>query len=304
MTKSRRIAVACQGGGSHTAFTAGVLKQILKQQNIAITALSGTSGGAMCAFLAWFGLLKKDVQVAIDLLEQFWSRIAANSYWEALVNTALVMGKRQIVQVEISPYLVPQWGRETLQQLLQALVEFEAIPGLMKKDSPDLMIGAVDVCSGAFRIFSNQEITPAALLASAAVPTLFRSAPVGEAFYWDGLFAHNPPISELARTKPDEIWVIQINPPSRSEVPRSSEDIRDRRNELAGNLSLEQELAFIDKINQFVDQGLFKNGAYKQITVKKAIMARDLPFASKLDRDPAFIREMIAYGEEQAQSLF
>ena len=29
----KRIAVACQGGGSHTAFTAGVLKKILSQRN-------------------------------------------------------------------------------------------------------------------------------------------------------------------------------------------------------------------------------------------------------------------------------
>jgi NTE family protein len=29
---SRRVAIACQGGGSHTAFTAGVLKRILNEK--------------------------------------------------------------------------------------------------------------------------------------------------------------------------------------------------------------------------------------------------------------------------------
>ena len=29
----KRIVVACQGGGSHTAFTAGVLKKILSQRD-------------------------------------------------------------------------------------------------------------------------------------------------------------------------------------------------------------------------------------------------------------------------------
>jgi NTE family protein len=51
---NRRVAIACQGGGSHTAFTAGVLKKLLKEKvegehNYEVVALSGTSGGAICA---------------------------------------------------------------------------------------------------------------------------------------------------------------------------------------------------------------------------------------------------------------
>ena len=44
-----KIAIACQGGGSHTAFTAGVLKRILKEKKgkFEIVGLSGTSGGAI-----------------------------------------------------------------------------------------------------------------------------------------------------------------------------------------------------------------------------------------------------------------
>ena len=57
----QKIAIACQGGGSQTAFTAGVLSTFfenglhLQKQ---IVSLSGTSGGAVCAALAWYGLLK------------------------------------------------------------------------------------------------------------------------------------------------------------------------------------------------------------------------------------------------------
>ena len=47
---NRRVAIACQGGGSHTAFTAGVLKKLLKEKvegkhDYEVVALSGTSGG-------------------------------------------------------------------------------------------------------------------------------------------------------------------------------------------------------------------------------------------------------------------
>jgi NTE family protein len=48
----KRVAIACQGGGSHTAFTAGVLKGLLRSgllQEHEVVALSGTSGGAVCA---------------------------------------------------------------------------------------------------------------------------------------------------------------------------------------------------------------------------------------------------------------
>src|SRR4051794_20144414 len=53
----RTVALACQGGGSHTAFTGGVLQRLLADQNHRVVALSGTSGGAVCALLAWDGLL-------------------------------------------------------------------------------------------------------------------------------------------------------------------------------------------------------------------------------------------------------
>ena len=57
----QKIAIACQGGGSQTAFTAGVLKALF-DNNIhhdkQIVGLTGTSGGALNAALAWYGLLK------------------------------------------------------------------------------------------------------------------------------------------------------------------------------------------------------------------------------------------------------
>jgi NTE family protein len=73
----RRIAIACQGGGSHTAFTAGALSKILgevkDEGRYEIVALSGTSGGALCAFLAWYVLLKENSeQDAMKTLRSFW----------------------------------------------------------------------------------------------------------------------------------------------------------------------------------------------------------------------------------------
>src|SRR4051794_4812184 len=51
--RMRTVAIACQGGGSHTAFTGGALQRLLGEGQYRIVALSGTSGGAVCALLAW-----------------------------------------------------------------------------------------------------------------------------------------------------------------------------------------------------------------------------------------------------------
>ena len=49
-----KIAIACQGGGSQTAFTAGALKALVDEkvgETFDIVGISGTSGGSLCAAL-------------------------------------------------------------------------------------------------------------------------------------------------------------------------------------------------------------------------------------------------------------
>jgi predicted acylesterase/phospholipase RssA len=77
-----RVAIACQGGGSHTAFTAGVLKRLLGAEELAevdVVGLSGTSGGAVCALLAWSALLDDDPAAAGPRLEAFWADNSATT---------------------------------------------------------------------------------------------------------------------------------------------------------------------------------------------------------------------------------
>src|SRR5437868_470576 len=89
-----RVALACQGGGSLTAFSAGALIEILHAADrgeFEIVAFSGTSGGAICALLAWYGLLKQGSATAIELLQSFWKRNSASTYWDGVVNNWLVL---------------------------------------------------------------------------------------------------------------------------------------------------------------------------------------------------------------------
>jgi NTE family protein len=164
----------------------------------------------------------------------------------------------------------------------------------------------VDVLSGEFKAFDSRRdvITPDVVLASAAIPTLFRSVRVQGSTYWDGLFSQNPPIKELVDAKPDEIWVIQINPKARPDVPTNVVDIADRRNELSGNLSLHQELHFIEKIDQLLDEGLLaSDGRYKHIVVRVLELSWSLGTVSKLNRNPSFIRRLMTHGDERAEQF-
>ncbi len=317
----KSVALACQGGGSHTAFTAGVLQQLLRRHDPArhrFIALSGTSGGALCAALAWNGLLAGDPEDGARRLEAFWQELAARDLPDVLGNQFLVWLQRQsafFAPPEISPYLLPTGGQDYLAALIERHIDFAALPGLVTAASPQLLVGAVNVLSGEFTVFHARHpdprlrITPAALLASAAIPELFRAVPVGDGLYWDGLFSQNPPVrgflaGDIARDeKPDEIWVIQINPDRRRDEPRSSHDITDRRNELAGNLSLAQELFFVEQTNRWLARGLLPAEHFKPVCVRRIPLTLELDYPSKLDRAPAFIERLLAVGRSAGEKF-
>jgi NTE family protein len=317
------VAIACQGGGSHTAFTAGVLGRLL-EEDIDIRALSGTSGGAICALLAWNGIVSGRSERGRSL-RAFWRDNAASSPFDRAVNGAVVGATRflgQVMTPEISPYLFPEIARHKLTELLERHAELGELERRAADESnPMLLISAIDVLSGEFMTFRGGGPPPAypgwgrlsldALLASAAVPSLFRAVRSGGRLYWDGLFSQNPPIRELldaAPRPPEELWIVQINPQKRASEPRLAADIRDRRNELTGNLSLGQEVEFVFKVNEMRARGLLSEKGrqkYRRIGVRRIAVAdevaKELDYESKLDRDSSFIERLMEHGQKQAE---
>ena len=314
-----RVAIACQGGGSHTAFTAGVLSRLFADDVLSkyrVVAISGTSGGAICAMLAWSELIGDDPTRAGKLLRQFWAANSASSPGERMMNTMSMWASqmaRFVGTPEFSPYDIPtsDMALNQLRTMLTETVDFEPFQAVQGDPQvPQLLLGAVDVVSGEFKAFDSRqgEITPDAVLASAAIPTLFKSIHEAGGVYWDGLFSQNPPVRDLLGTDPDEIWVIQINAKQRASEPRTILEIADRRNELSGNLSLYQELHFIERIDSMIEEGFLVGGGYKPITIRVIEMARSgksqkLGAASKMNRDPDFLDELIEQGEARAREF-
>src|SRR5689334_11698942 len=98
-SKLKKIAVACQGGGMHAAFAAGVFNEILqayRKKKLDLVGLSGTSAGALCALMVWYGLAPKKnadysldgaIDDAIAKLNRFWGDFVACTDAENLLNS-------------------------------------------------------------------------------------------------------------------------------------------------------------------------------------------------------------------------
>ncbi|RXK51132.1 patatin-like phospholipase family protein [Halorientalis pallida] len=309
------VAIACQGGGSHTAFTAGVLQHLLEEwdDDHRLVGISGTSGGAFNALVTWYGLVTGDESKSVALLDRIWADIAANEWSDRWTNewvTALNrLESTGLPLPMVSPYQIPgaDLGKRRIVEILERHVDFGSLPDLCTRTAPELVVGTVDVNDGCFETFTNEAVTPEAVLASAAVPLVFEGVEIDGHYHWDGLFSQNPPINDLMSgdgvQKPDELWVIQINPQEFEGVPATVEAIADRRNELSGNISLNQELHFVERVNDWIEAGYLPESEFSHTEIHRIEMGRRYGYATKVDRDPDFIAELMELGRGRAEEF-
>jgi NTE family protein len=311
------VAIACQGGGSHTAFAAGVLETILTDgdwgEEYELVGISGTSGGAFNALAVWYGLVTESPEYAASLLDDLWYDLSAADAEDRFLNSWLVglnrLESNGFPLPQLSPYQIPgpEVGKERIREALETHIDFEEITDLCAPDSPELVVGTVNVNAGVFETFTNEDVTVDAVLASAAVPNLFEAVEIHGHLHWDGLFSQNPPINDLTHLpperKPDELWVIQINPQSLDSDPQSFEEIADRRNELSGNISLNQELRFIERVNGWVEDGTLPADEFSKIDIRRIEMGKRFHCSTKLDRSPSFIEELMDLGRERGEAF-
>ncbi|WP_343233120.1 hypothetical protein [Natrinema halophilum] len=89
-------------------------------------------------------------------------------------------------------------------------------------------------------------------------------------------------------------------------VPR--DDVLDRRlrtgrTELSGNISLNQELTVIKRVNEWIDAGHLPESEFSKTAIRRLTMERTYHCSTKVDRSPTFIRELMALGEEHAAAF-
>ncbi|MEF8871512.1 MAG: patatin-like phospholipase family protein [Haloarculaceae archaeon] len=317
MSETTNVAIACQGGGSHTAFTAGVLEKLLEacdwETEYELVGISGASGGAFNALATWYGLVTGDTETAATLLNEVWDDLSATEYSDRMLNSWLMnlnkLESSGMPLPQLSPYQVPgkEIGKDRIREVLETHIDFEAIPDYCQADAPELVVGTVNINAGVFETFVNEDVTVDAVLASAAVPNVFEAVKINGHYHWDGLFSQNPPVGDLmsqpSERKPDELWIIQINPQELDNEPKSIEEIADRRNELSGNISLNQELGFIERINEWVADGKLPADEFTQTEINRIEMGERFHCSTKLDRDPAFLAELMELGRDRASAF-
>src|SRR6266853_1041576 len=86
---------ALQGGGSHGAFTWGVLDRLIEEPWLRIEAISGTSAGAMNAAVAAGGWTEGGAEGARAALETYWRRVSRAAAFSPLQRSPLdrLMGR-------------------------------------------------------------------------------------------------------------------------------------------------------------------------------------------------------------------
>ena len=295
-----KIAIACQGGGSQTAFTAGALKTLCQAQiheEFEVVGISGTSGGALCATLLWYSYMKGERPVWERMIA-FWKENTAQGPVEHAINQFIVDTMRLV-----NAGMLPTFQMSPSSPMMQATMEmmttgqrkgFSDFRGLIEShidfaeiaswgpraQRPVLILGAANVTSGALAKFvsSREAICVEHILASCAVPNIFPAVQIGKDAYWDGLFSDNPPVEELIRPRsmgvenvPDEIWLIKINPTARQRTPVKPAEIIDRRNQLEGNISLFQQLGHLELINDMILADAFRPEFLAQFDIKAPV---------------------------------
>jgi NTE family protein len=306
------IDLALQGGGSHGAFTWGVLDRLLEESWLRIAAVSGTSAGAMNAALLADGWTEGGAEGARRALGNYWRRISRAAAFSPLQRSPLdrLMGRwtldtspvyiaMDLMSRLLSPYDINPAGFNPLRNVLVESIDFGRLAGSPIK----LFVTATSVRTGRGRVFRNPEITADVLLASACLPTLFRAVEIDGEAYWDGGYAGNPTITPLVREcDAHDTILVQINPRERTDVPRSATDILNRLNEISFNSPLMKELRMIALLRQVADPGIGEGARWAQMRTHRIMTDALAKFgaSSKLNGEWEFVAMLRDEGRRAA----
>jgi NTE family protein len=312
----RPIVLALQGGGSHGAFTWGVLDRLLDETGLPIAGISGTSAGALNAAVLACGWADGGRRGAQAALRAFWTDVGAQATaWGGgcfagngaarplaafnLDQNPFYLWQQQFLKL-FSPYQFNPLGRDPLRTVLARHVD-----ALRLRTSPiPLFIAATAVRTGQARVFHQGDLSVDALLASACLPQLFQAVVIDGEPYWDGGYSGNPALWPLIYNTPAlDLVLVKINPLSRPGTPDTPAEIADRVNEITFNAGLVAEMRAIGFVSRLVDAGQLSGDDYKNLRLH--MVADDdglapLHASSKVNTDPAFLQALHGLGHAAA----
>jgi NTE family protein len=315
-TDKKVIAVALQGGGSHGAYTWGVLDALLEEERISIEGLSGTSAGGLNATATAQGIVSGGNKGARETLSKLWHLVGEQGKksalkpfpWDKAVKNFSVSGTPGYKALQfftglLSPYQFNPKNTHPLQPVIDELFDFEK---LRQTDKVGLFLCATHIATGKLKIFKDKELSREAVLASACVPTLFQAMEVDGEFYWDGGFIGNPAIYPLIyNLNTPDIMVIQIRRIHDPKVPITVHDIHNRLGEITQNSCLTREMRSIAFITKLIEDGIIPADKIKKLNMH---LIRDDAFFGSIDRasgfcaDPDFLDYLFKAGRRAGKT--
>ena len=299
---NRLANLALQGGGSHGAFTWGVLDALLADGRIDIEGISGTSAGAMNAVVLAHGLLQAQGQsrlarheAARQTLTTFWNGIVHLGALSSSVSESLSLWQQAPFNVllgqlgggiwsparwtdevtrylsgSLSPYQSNPFDINPLKNFLESQVDFERLAAAPHPASPKVFVVATRVSTGKAEVFSGKRLTARAVMASACLPMVFRAVEIEGDHFWDGGYTGNPAIHPLLyECKSRDIILVQVNPIRRPQLPMQPGDIADRVNEITFNAGLVAEMRAIDFVKRLLAEGKLDPRQYKDVLMHR-----------------------------------
>lgn len=306
----RRINLALQGGGAHGAFTWGVLDRLLEEPEVVIEGICGTSAGAMNAVVLAQGFVSGGPAGARTALNRFWTRIAEigsmspiqRGLLERLLGVWRMDGSPAYMAFDmftrmLSPYQFNPLNLNPLRELLEQAVDFEAVRACTDLK---LFVCATNVRTGKIKVFTNHELSPSAVAASACLPFLFQAVEVDGEHYWDGGYMGNPPIFPLIyHCTSTDVVIVQINPLERRSLPVTARDIMDRVNEISFNSSLMREMRAVAFVTRLIDDGVLDHTRYRRMLIhmiEAEAALEPLGASSKINAEAAFLLHLKEIG--------
>jgi NTE family protein len=317
--RRKKVNLALQGGGAHGAFTWGVLDHLLDDDRLEVEGISGASAGAMNAIMLADGLARGGPAEAKKRLADFWRAVSIGgnlpSFQRVVVERLFsfmplddspAAAWLDAMSRYFSPYDVNPLNINPLKDVIERFVDFDA---LRKCDRLQLFISATNVKTGRLHIFPRDKITADAVMASACLPFLFRAVEIDGTAYWDGGYLGNPVIFPFfSTTETEDVLVVQINPLTRARVPRSSQEILNRVNEITFNSSLLSEFRAIEFVGRLIDQGKLPRGTgpgeYRRINMHRIVLDHDgsnFTAGSKRSNDYDFFEALHDNGRRAAR---
>ncbi len=326
------INLALQGGGSHGAFTWGVLDKLLEDGRFSLEGISGTSAGAMNAVALAHGFAKAAGQTPAQMRES--ARQSLKNFWDSVIDLGALSASISQAQrlpldllfggfralsgqpsagqmvsdamtslwsTALSPYQSNPLDINPLKNLLQQQIDFERLAAFK---SLKVFVVATAVSTGKAEVFSGKRLTAEAVMASACLPTVFQAVEIEGEHYWDGGYSGNPAIHPLIyQCESRDIVLVQINPLKRASLPTTSGDILDRLNEMTFNAALIAEMRAIDFVKRLLAEGKLDAERYKDVLMHRIDGGEDLngyPASSKSATDAKLIHALYALGQQSA----